>query len=161
VSGGGPRFSGVPTFERLPRCDREFRQLLRELQRAFLAMLPAFMAALRETPPSFPPAFSRPTSNSRHHDSPSRWAADWSTGSRPPPRPPDNTRRPLCQTSEHEPAIADAIEMAEASRGPRHAAARACRSKRPLAVRRGDRRPSIAITRCAEAWRWRPSKAVA
>jgi hypothetical protein len=46
----------VPTFERLPRFDREFRRLPRELQQAFLAMLSVFTAALRETPPSFPPA---------------------------------------------------------------------------------------------------------
>jgi hypothetical protein len=46
----------VPTFERLPRFDREFRRLSRELQRAFLAMLPVFILALRATPPSFPPA---------------------------------------------------------------------------------------------------------
>jgi hypothetical protein len=46
----------VPTFERLPRFDREFRRLPRELQRAFLTMLPVFIAALREKPPSFPPA---------------------------------------------------------------------------------------------------------
>jgi hypothetical protein len=45
----------VPTFERLPRFDREFRRLSRELQRAFLAMLPVFIGALRATPPSFPP----------------------------------------------------------------------------------------------------------
>jgi hypothetical protein len=37
----------VPTFDRLPRFDRDFRRLPRELQRAFLAMLPAFIAALR------------------------------------------------------------------------------------------------------------------
>jgi hypothetical protein len=46
----------VPTFERSPRFDREFRRLPRELQRAFLEMLPAFIAALRVTPPSFSPA---------------------------------------------------------------------------------------------------------
>ena len=46
----------MPTFERLPRFDREFRRISRELQRAFLAMLPLFIAALRERPPSFPPA---------------------------------------------------------------------------------------------------------
>lgn len=46
----------MPTFERLPRFDREFRRLTRELQQAFLAMLPVLIAALRETPPSFPPA---------------------------------------------------------------------------------------------------------
>jgi hypothetical protein len=46
----------VPTFERLPRFDREFRRMSRELQRAFLNMLPLFIAALRESPPSFPPA---------------------------------------------------------------------------------------------------------
>jgi hypothetical protein len=44
----------VPTFERLARFDREFRRLPRELQRAFLSMLPVFVAALRETPPAFP-----------------------------------------------------------------------------------------------------------
>lgn len=46
----------MPTFERLARFDREFRRVPRELQRAFLAMLPLFIAALRERPPSFPPA---------------------------------------------------------------------------------------------------------
>jgi hypothetical protein len=46
----------VPTFERLARFDREFRRLPRELQRAFLAMLPVFVAALKEDPPVFPPA---------------------------------------------------------------------------------------------------------
>jgi hypothetical protein len=46
----------VPTFERLARFDREFRRLSREQQRAFLAMLPVFIAALKENPPSFPPA---------------------------------------------------------------------------------------------------------
>jgi hypothetical protein len=46
----------VPTFERLARFDREFRRLPRELQRAFLEMLPAFIAALRLDPPKFPPA---------------------------------------------------------------------------------------------------------
>jgi hypothetical protein len=45
----------VPTFERLPRFDREFRRLPHELQRAFLAALPAFIAALRDSPPAFPP----------------------------------------------------------------------------------------------------------
>ncbi len=46
----------MPTFERLARFDREFRRLPRELQRAFLAMLPVFIATLRETPPVFPAA---------------------------------------------------------------------------------------------------------
>jgi hypothetical protein len=46
----------VPTFERLARFDREFRRLPHELQRAFLAALPAFIAALRSSPPAFPPA---------------------------------------------------------------------------------------------------------
>jgi len=41
----------VPTFERLARFDREFRRLPREQQRAFLAMLPVFSAALKENPP--------------------------------------------------------------------------------------------------------------
>ncbi|HWF50955.1 MAG TPA: hypothetical protein VG294_09980 [Solirubrobacteraceae bacterium] len=45
----------MPTFERLARFDRKFRRLPRELQRAFLAMLPTFIAALREAPPAFPP----------------------------------------------------------------------------------------------------------
>ncbi len=45
----------VPTFERHARFDREFRRLSRELQTAFLAMLPAFIAALRADPPAFPP----------------------------------------------------------------------------------------------------------
>jgi hypothetical protein len=44
----------VPTFARLARFDREFRRLPRELQSAFLAMLPTFIAALREVPPAFP-----------------------------------------------------------------------------------------------------------
>ncbi len=46
----------MPTFERPARFDREFRRLPRELQRAFLAMLPALIAALRVDPPTFPPA---------------------------------------------------------------------------------------------------------
>jgi hypothetical protein len=46
----------VPTFESLARFDREFRRMPRELQAAFLAMLPTFIAALRASPPSFPPA---------------------------------------------------------------------------------------------------------
>ncbi|HEY4897584.1 MAG TPA: hypothetical protein VII01_16050 [Solirubrobacteraceae bacterium] len=46
----------MPTFERLARFDGEFRRLSREQQRAFLAMLPVFIAALKENPPSFPPA---------------------------------------------------------------------------------------------------------
>jgi hypothetical protein len=45
----------VPTFERGPRFDREFRRLSRELQRAFLAALPLFIEALRAKPPAFPP----------------------------------------------------------------------------------------------------------
>ena len=45
----------MPTFARLARFDREFRRLPQELQRAFLAMLPAFIAALRATPPEFAP----------------------------------------------------------------------------------------------------------
>jgi hypothetical protein len=45
----------VPTFERLARFDREFRHLPLELQRAFLVILPTFIAALREAPPAFPP----------------------------------------------------------------------------------------------------------
>lgn len=45
----------MPTFERLARFDREFRRLPRELQRAFLAMLPLFVTALKEKPPAFPP----------------------------------------------------------------------------------------------------------
>jgi hypothetical protein len=44
----------VPTFERRPRFDREFRRLPQELQRAFLGMLPLFIAALRKKPPAFP-----------------------------------------------------------------------------------------------------------
>ncbi len=46
----------MPTFERLARFDREFRRLPREMQRAFLTVLPLFIAALREKPPVFPPA---------------------------------------------------------------------------------------------------------
>lgn len=46
----------MPTFERLARFDREFRRLPRELQRAFLAMLPVFVAGLKESPPVFPVA---------------------------------------------------------------------------------------------------------
>ena len=46
----------MPTFERLARFDREFRRLPRELQRAFLAILPVFIDALRATPPTFPAA---------------------------------------------------------------------------------------------------------
>jgi hypothetical protein len=45
----------VPTFERGPRFDREFRRLSRELQRAFLEVLPLFITALRAKPPEFPP----------------------------------------------------------------------------------------------------------
>jgi hypothetical protein len=45
----------MPTFERLARFDREFRRMPRELQRAFLAMLPIFIAGLRADPPVFPP----------------------------------------------------------------------------------------------------------
>jgi hypothetical protein len=45
----------VPTFERRPRFDREFRRLSRELQSAFLAALPIFIEALRVKPASFPP----------------------------------------------------------------------------------------------------------
>ncbi len=45
----------MPTFERLPRFDREFRKMSRALQRAFLAMLPLFIEALRTSPPTFPP----------------------------------------------------------------------------------------------------------
>lgn len=44
----------MPTFARLPRFDREFRRLPRELQRAFLTMLPVFVQALRASPPDFP-----------------------------------------------------------------------------------------------------------
>jgi hypothetical protein len=44
----------LPTFERLARFDREFRRMPRELQQAFLAMLPLFIAALRNSPPTFP-----------------------------------------------------------------------------------------------------------
>ena len=46
----------MPTFERLARFDREFRRMPRELQRAFLAMLPGFIEALRASPPAFSPA---------------------------------------------------------------------------------------------------------
>jgi hypothetical protein len=45
----------VPTFERQARFDREFHHLPPELQRAFLVMLPTFIAALREARPEFPP----------------------------------------------------------------------------------------------------------
>lgn len=45
----------MPTFEALARFDREFRRLPRDLQRAFLEMLPVFIAALRTSPPEFPP----------------------------------------------------------------------------------------------------------
>ena len=45
----------MPTFERGPRFDREFRRLPRELQRAFLRALPLFIATLRASPPDFPP----------------------------------------------------------------------------------------------------------
>jgi hypothetical protein len=44
----------VPTFERLARFDREFRRMPRELQVAFMAMLPVFIEALRRRPPAFP-----------------------------------------------------------------------------------------------------------
>lgn len=46
----------MPTFARLARFDREFRRLPRELQRAFLALLPIFVEALRRSPPVFEPA---------------------------------------------------------------------------------------------------------
>lgn len=46
----------MPTFARLARFDRQFRRLPRELQRAFLAMLPLFIEALRSSPPEFPQA---------------------------------------------------------------------------------------------------------
>lgn len=46
----------MPTFARLARFDREFRRLSRELQRAFLKMLPTFIDALRVSPPAFPPS---------------------------------------------------------------------------------------------------------
>ncbi|MGH9382508.1 MAG: hypothetical protein ACRD2Z_18165 [Thermoanaerobaculia bacterium] len=45
----------MPTFEREPRFDREFRRLSRELQRAFLDVLPSFIEALRAKPPAFSP----------------------------------------------------------------------------------------------------------
>lgn len=45
----------MPTFERGPRLDREFRRLSRELQRAFLQALPLFITALRASPPDVPP----------------------------------------------------------------------------------------------------------
>jgi hypothetical protein len=38
----------VPTFERSARFDRELRRMSRELQRAFLAMLPLFIARVCE-----------------------------------------------------------------------------------------------------------------
>ena len=43
----------MPTFESLARFDRQFRRLPRELQAAFVAMLPTLIAALRASPPSF------------------------------------------------------------------------------------------------------------
>jgi hypothetical protein len=46
----------MPTFERGARFDRDFRRLPRDLQRAFLAALPAFVSGLREKPPRFSPA---------------------------------------------------------------------------------------------------------
>jgi mRNA-degrading endonuclease YafQ of YafQ-DinJ toxin-antitoxin module len=46
----------MPTFERLARFDREFRRMPREMQRAFLAMLPVFVGALKAKPPEFPVA---------------------------------------------------------------------------------------------------------
>jgi hypothetical protein len=46
----------VPTFEALARFNREFRRLSPELRHAFLAMLPLFITALRESPPAFPAA---------------------------------------------------------------------------------------------------------
>jgi hypothetical protein len=45
----------VPTFERMARFDREFRRMPRELQHAFLEMLPIFIDALRAGPAAFPP----------------------------------------------------------------------------------------------------------
>jgi hypothetical protein len=43
----------VPTFDRRVRFLREFRRLPREMQRAFLAVLPEFVEALRRKPPTF------------------------------------------------------------------------------------------------------------
>ena len=45
----------MPTFERGPRLDREFRRLSPELQQAFVAALRLFIDALRLRPPTFPP----------------------------------------------------------------------------------------------------------
>jgi hypothetical protein len=45
----------VPTYERTARFLREFRRLPRAKQIAFLAGLRQFVAALRESPPAFPP----------------------------------------------------------------------------------------------------------
>lgn len=44
----------MPTFERGPRFDREFRRLSRELRQAFLTALLLFIEALRAKPPDFP-----------------------------------------------------------------------------------------------------------
>lgn len=46
----------MPTFEALAGFNREFRRLSPTTRNAFLAMLPLFIAALRESPPAFPPA---------------------------------------------------------------------------------------------------------
>lgn len=46
----------MPTFEALARFNREFHRLSPEMRHAFLAMLPLFITALRESPPAFSPA---------------------------------------------------------------------------------------------------------
>ncbi|MGE4425059.1 MAG: hypothetical protein AB7G37_01245 [Solirubrobacteraceae bacterium] len=45
----------MPTYEALARFERDLRRLPREARAAFLAMLPIFIAALRASPPDFPP----------------------------------------------------------------------------------------------------------
>jgi hypothetical protein len=68
----------VPTFERLARFEREFRRLPRELQRAFLAALPAFIGALRASPPEFPPALRV----KRVHGAPGIWEVTYAPDGR-------------------------------------------------------------------------------
>lgn len=46
----------MPTYEALARFERDLRRLARGARAAFLAMLPLFIAALRASPPDFPPS---------------------------------------------------------------------------------------------------------
>lgn len=44
----------MPTFERRARFLREFRRLPRELQKAFIGVVPQFVDGLTNKPPEFP-----------------------------------------------------------------------------------------------------------